>query len=246
MPALPGSATLAQMAKGPPDPPGTLDRAQLRAALLDLLRLSALWESGALAHGRAETRAADERLLNSVVQAIHEHQSGEKSVPIARVGKHVVRRVDLRLARVHAHVAEVLRELDGPIDNEVLGLLRAAFSSGGVKGVTRERLAAAIERLAKGAEATKWIRSRRGPDQAAADLMSAVAPRSGRYVFLVKQMLAEETDAPVALEEEARGRVVSPRVLTSYLLELLGLVGHSPRAIRRALEALYGSRSRRR
>lgn len=60
-----------------------------------------------------------------------------------------------------------------------------------------------------------------------------------RYVFLVKQMLAEETDAPAALEDEARGRVVSPRELTSYLLGLLKLVGHSPRAIRRAMEALY-------
>jgi hypothetical protein len=165
----------------------TFDRAELRAALLDLLRLAALWESGALRRGRAETRAADERLLAAVVNAIREHQSGEKSVPIARVGRHVVRRVDLRLARVHERVSEVLRGLDGPIDDEVLDALRAAFSSGGLKAVTCEKLAATIERLSKGAEPARWIRSRRGPDQAAADLMSAVAPRSGRYVFLVKR-----------------------------------------------------------
>ncbi len=55
------------------DPKSGLDRAHLRAGLLDLVRLVALWESGALARGRAETRAADERLLNAVVQAIHEH-----------------------------------------------------------------------------------------------------------------------------------------------------------------------------
>lgn len=227
------------MAKGRSDPPEPLDRAELRAALLDLLRLAALWESGALRRGHAETRAADERLLRSVVQAIHEHQAGEKSVPVARVGRHLIRRIDLRLARVHERVAGVLRGLDGPIDDEVLEQLRAAFSSGGVKGVTHERLTDAIERLSKGAEPARWIRSRRGPDQAAADLMSAVAPRSGRYVFLVKQMLPEETDSPVALELEARGQVVSPREVTSYLLGLLRSVGHSPRAIARATEALY-------
>jgi hypothetical protein len=213
-------------------------------ALLDLLRLAALWESGALARGRAETRAADERLLGAVVEAIREHQSGEKSVPVARVGKHLVRRIDLRLARVHERVAGVLGGLNGPIDDEVLDQLRAAFSAGGLKGVTREKLAAVIARLSKGAEPARWIRSRRGPDQAAADLMSAGAPRSGRYVFLVKQMLPEETDAPVALEDEARGRVVSPRELTEYLLGLLELVGHSPRAIRRVMDALYPPRTR--
>ena len=232
------------MARGRTDPPATLDRAELRAALLDLLRLAALWESGALRRGLAETRAADERLLRDVVRAVHEHQTGEKSVPVARVGKHLVRRIDLRLARVHERVAGVLRELDGPIDDEVLEQLRAAFSSGGVKGATKEKLAAAIERLSKGTEPARWIRSRRGPDQAAADLMSAVAPRSGRYVFLVKQMLPEETDAPVVLEDEARGKVVSRRELTAYLLGLLRSVGHSPRAIARAMEALYPPRTR--
>jgi hypothetical protein len=150
------------MARGRSDPPEPLDRAELRAALLDLLRLAALWESGALARGRAETRAADERLLREVVRAIHEHQSGDKSVPVARVGKHLVRRIDLRLARVHERVAGILRGLDGPIDDEVLDALRAAFSSGGLKGITREKLAAAIARLSKGAEPTRWIRSRRG------------------------------------------------------------------------------------
>jgi hypothetical protein len=55
-----------------------IDRAQLRATLLDLLRLAALWESGALARGRVETRAADERLLGAVVQAINEHQKRRK------------------------------------------------------------------------------------------------------------------------------------------------------------------------
>jgi hypothetical protein len=233
------------MAKGRSDTPATLDRAELRAALLDLLRLAALWESGALARGHAETRAADERLLGTIVQAIHEHQSGEKSVPVARVGRHVIRRVDLRLARVHERIAAILRGLDGPIDDEVLGLLRAAFASGGVKTVTREKLAEAIARLSKGAEPARWIRSRGGPDQAAADLMSAVAPRSGRYVFLVKQMLPEEWDPPGALEDEARGKLVSPRELTSYLFGLLRSVGHSPRAIRHAMEALYAKDRRR-
>lgn len=227
------------MAKDCTESPGTLDRAQIRAALLDLLRLAALWESGALARCHAETRAADERFLSTVIQLVREHQSGEKSVPVARVGKHLVRRVDLRLARIHARVSGILRGLDGPIDNEVLDLLRAAFSSGGLKAVTREKLAAAIARLSKGAEPGRWIRSRRGPDQAAADLMSAVAPRSGRYVFLVKQMLPEEWDPPGALEDEARGKLVSPRELTSYLFGLLRSVGHSPRAIRHAMEALY-------
>jgi hypothetical protein len=194
----------------------------------------------------AETRAADERLLGAIVRAIHEHQSGEKSVPVARVGKHLVRRVDLRLARVHERVSGILRGLDGPIDDEVLDALRAAFSSGGLKDITREKLAAAIARLSKGAEPARWIRARRGAEQAAADIVSAVAPRSGRYVFLVKQMLPEETDAPVVLEDEARGKVVSRRELTEYLLGLLQLLGHSPRAIRRALEALHATRTRRR
>jgi hypothetical protein len=67
------------MAKDRTDRDGNIDRAELRAALLDILRLAALWESGALRRGRAETRAADERLLAAVVNAIHEHQSGEKS-----------------------------------------------------------------------------------------------------------------------------------------------------------------------
>jgi hypothetical protein len=59
-------------------------------------------------------------------------------------------------------------------------------------------------------------------------------------------MLGEETDVPVVLEDEARGKVVSRRELTEYLLGLLESVGHSLRAIRRALEALYGPRPRRR
>lgn len=59
-------------------------------------------------------------------------------------------------------------------------------------------------------------------------------------------MLAEETDAPAAREEEARGRAVPPREVTSYLVGLLELVSHSPRAIRRAMEALYAKDRRRR
>jgi len=224
----------------PDDRDKDLDREELRAALLDLLRLAALWESGALQRGLAETREADERVLKSIVQAVHDHQ---RSVPVARAGKHLVRRVDLQLARVHERVADILRELDGPIDDEVLEQLRAAFSSGRVKGATKDKLAEAIERLAKGSDTVEWMRARRGPDQAAADLLSAVARRSGRYVFLVKQMLPEETDAPAALETEARGRAVPKRELTMYVLRLLG---YSRRAVERAVEALYASRSRKR
>jgi len=224
----------------PDDRDDDLDHGELRAALLDLSRLSALWESGALRRGLAETREADERLLSSIVQMVHDHQ---RSVPVARAGKHVVRRVDLQLARVHESVADILRELAGPIDDEVLEQLRAAFSSGGVKGATKEKLAEAIERLAKGSDAIEWMRARRGPDQAAADLLSAVARRSGRYVFLVKQMLPEETDAPAALLQEARGRGVSKRELTMYVLRLLGYSRH---AIERAMEALSGGSKRKR
>lgn len=165
------------------------DRDELRAALLDLLRLAALWESGALRRGLAETRKADERLLRRIIHAIEDHQSGERSEPVARAGKHVVRRVDLRLARVHKRVADILRGLDGSIDDEVLKKLRAAFSAGKVKGATKDKLAAAIDRLAKDSNPIGWMRAHRGPDQVSAELLSAVAPRSGRYVFLIKQML---------------------------------------------------------
>jgi hypothetical protein len=55
-------------------------------------------------------------------------------------------------------------------------------------------------------------------------------------VFLVKQLLAGRSDSPRDLEEEARGRSVSRRELTAYVLELLG---HSSRTIRRVMDTLY-------
>lgn len=40
--------------------------------------------SGALPWVQRETRAADESVLSAVVQAIREHESGEKSVAVSR------------------------------------------------------------------------------------------------------------------------------------------------------------------
>ena len=50
----------------PDDREDDLGRDELRAALLDLLRLAALWESGAVARGLAETREAGERCRRKV------------------------------------------------------------------------------------------------------------------------------------------------------------------------------------
>jgi hypothetical protein len=146
-----------------------------------------------------------------------------------------VRRVDLWIAQVHQPVAEILRDLDGPVEAETLGLIRGAFVAGGVRGDTRERLAGAISRLSRDDGPREWVHSRRGPEMAAAELMSAVGPRSGRYVFVVKQLLGTPNDPAMVLDLVARGRDVPARVVTEYLLELLG---HSRRTVGRVMDVL--------
>ncbi|MBI3183157.1 MAG: hypothetical protein HYZ28_13555 [Myxococcales bacterium] len=232
---------------------GGIDREELRAAILDLVRIAALWEGGALERGHAETRAADERLLRTVVKAIAEHQRGARSVPFARVGKHVVRRIDVGLAQVHERITEVLRSVDGAIGDDELDQIRAAFRPLGIKGVTTRALRTTIERLQEQSGTRHWVHELRGPEMAAAELMSAVVPRSGRYVFLVKQALDALTDQlpeeekaaghPVDLELEARGRLPTKRALTEYMLRLLS---YSPRTIRRVMDVLHGVRAAKR
>lgn len=235
-----------------------IDREELRAAVLDLVRIAALCEGGVLASSHPETRAADERLLRTVVKAIAEHQHGTRSVPVARVGKHVVRRIDVGLALAHEQLANVLRAIDGPIGDAELDRIRAAFKPLGVKGVTAKALRATIDRFQEQSGTRHWVHELRGPEMAAAELMSAVVPRSGRYVFLVKQALealaekaadaesADEANAekprthPVDLELEARGRIPTRRALTEYMLRLLK---YSPRTIRRIMDVLYARKA---
>jgi len=228
------------MAQAPRQP--TLARGELRAALVDLCRIAAAWETTAPRRGAAETRAADQQLLRAVVDLVTRHQTGEQGVPIARSGRHVVRRIDLRLARVHAELAEMLREAQaGLAADEVLDRLHQAFASGRVKSVTRERLLAALQRFMAQSHPDDWITVHRGPEQAAADLMSAVGPRSGRYPFLVKQLLAaHDASSPADLELLARGKLVPRRELLAYLLALGGL---SQRQISRVMDLLYRPRA---
>src|SRR5262249_36932170 len=82
----------------------------------------------------------------------------------------------------------------------------------------------------------------RGPEMTAAEILSAVVPRSARYVFLVKQTLHETSSNPIDLELEARGQLPSSRALAEYVLRLLG---YSDRTARRILDVLYGGTHKR-
>lgn len=218
-----------------------LARDELRAAIADLYRIAAVWETGVPGRGARETRTADERLLRAVVDLVTRHQSGEKSVPVGRAGRHVIRRIDLRLVRVHAQIADVLRDTQADLAaDEVLDRVHLAFAGGRVRSVTRDRLLTVLQRFMAKSHPEDWIAAHRGPEQAAADLMSAVGPRSGRYPFLVKQLLAaHDVTSPADLEALARGKLLPRRELLAYLL---GLAGLSHRQVASVLDLIYRPR----